>query len=173
MRLAAIAIALAALSGGLAACSSNSVSPGPEDAGEDTGSVVACDDPKEETYAADMQQAGASNVFTFVLVSSDPAPPANDTNTWVIQLLDSSGQPVIIQLLDSSGQPNKNATFTAKATMPTMTHGALPVTVTSNGDGTYTLTPLYFFMGGLWQVALTVTSGSQKDTTSFYFCVAG
>ncbi len=161
MRLAALAIALAVLSGGVAACSSNSASPGPEDAGDDTGIVVSCDNPKEETYAANMQQAGASSVFTFVLVSSDPAPPANDNNTWVIRLLDAGGQPVT------------NATFTAKATMPTMTHGTLPVTITSNGDGTYTLTPLDFFMGGLWQVAITVTSGSQKDTTSFYFCVAG
>ena len=60
-----------------------------------------------------------------------------------------------------------------KATMPTMTHGTTPVTIMSNGDGTYTFTPLYFFMAGLWQVAITATSGAQKDTTSFYFCVAG
>ena len=101
------------------------------------------------------------SVFTFVLVSSDPAPPANDNNTWIVQLLDASGQPVT------------SATFTAKATMPTMTHGTTPVTIMSNGDGTYTFTPLYFFMAGLWQVAITATSGAQKDTTSFYFCVSG
>jgi hypothetical protein len=161
MRLAALAVALATLSGSLTACSSNSASSGGDDAGVDTSNVVGCDDPKEETYAANMQQSGASGVFNFVLVTSDPAPPANDNNTWVVQLLDASGQPVT------------DATFTAKATMPTMTHGTTPVTITSNGDGTYTLTPLYFFMAGLWQVAITATSGSQKDTTSFYFCVAG
>jgi hypothetical protein len=163
MRLAALAIALAALSAGVAACSSNSAGPAdPQDSGAaDGGNVVGCDDPKEETYSANMQQAGASSVFTFVLVSSDPAPPANDNNTWVVQLLDASGKPIT------------DATFTAKATMPTMTHGTTPVTIMSNGDGTYTFTPLYFFMAGLWQVAITATSGAQKDTTSFYFCVAG
>jgi hypothetical protein len=57
--------------------------------------------------------------------------------------------------------------------MPTMTHGTTPVTITSNGDGTYTFTPLYFFMAGLWQVAIKATSGPDTDTTSFYFCVAG
>jgi hypothetical protein len=161
MRLAALALSLATLSAGVTACSSNNAASAPPDAGEDTSSVVGCDSPNEETYSANMQQAGASSVFTFVLQSSDPAPPANDNNTWVIQLLDSGGQPVT------------SATFTAKATMPTMTHGTTPVTITSNGDGTYTLTPLYFFMAGLWQVAISATSGSQKDTTSFYFCVSG
>jgi hypothetical protein len=161
MRLAALAIAFATLSGGVAACSSNSASPGGADSGADAGNVVSCDDPKEQTYAANMQQAGASSVFTFVLVSSDPAPPADDNNIWVVQLLDAGGQPVT------------DATFKALATMPTMTHGTTPVTITSNGDGTYTFTPLYFFMAGLWQVAITATSGSQKDTTSFYFCVEG
>ena len=161
MRLAALAIALATLSGGVVACSSNSASPGPEDSGADAGGVVGCDSPQEQTYAANMQQAGASSVFTFVLVSSDPAPPADDNNTWVVQLLGAGGQPVT------------DATFTAKATMPTMTHGTTPVTITSNGDGTYTFTPLYFFMAGLWQVAIKATSGTQTDTTSFYFCVAG
>ena len=157
MRVAALAMALSA---GMVACSSNSASPA-EDAGVDTGNVVGCDSPQEQTYAANMQQPGASSVFTFVLVSSAPAPPADDNNTWVVQLLDASGQPVT------------DATFTAKATMPTMTHGTTPVTITSNGNGTYTLTPLYFFMAGLWQVAIKATSGSQTDTTSFYFCVAG
>ena len=164
MRLAALVVALAALSGGVAACSSNSAAPAdPQDSGgADSGNVVGCDDPKEETYSANMQQAGASSVFTFVLVSSDPAPPANASNTWVIPLVDASGQPVT------------NATFpSVKITMPTMTHGTPPAQVTSNGDGTYTFTPLYFFMAGLWQVAITATSGAQKDTTSFYFCVSG
>jgi hypothetical protein len=162
MRLTALAIALAALSVGVA-CSSNSAAPAePQDSGvADSGNVVGCDSPNEEMYSPNMQQAGASSVFTFVLVSSDPAPPANDNNTWIVQLLDASGKPVT------------DATFTAKATMPTMTHGTTPVTIMSNGDGTYTFTPLYFFMAGLWQVAITATSGSQKDTTSFYFCVAG
>ena len=158
MRFAATAIALAALS----ACSSNSASPGQDSGAGDSGAVVSCNDSREQTYTPNMQQAGASAVFTFVLVSSDPAPPANDTNTWVLQVLDASGQPV------------KDATFPSlKITMPTMTHDTTPAQVTNNGDGTYTFTPLYFFMAGLWQVAIAAQSGSQKDTTSFFFCVAG
>jgi nitrogen fixation protein FixH len=96
-----------------------------------------------------------------VLVSSTPAPPADESNIFVLQVLDVSGQPVT------------GATVTAVATMPLMSHGTSEITVSPNGDGTYTLQPLYFFMAGLWEVAISVSSGGQKDTTSFYFCVAG
>jgi hypothetical protein len=167
MRLAASVLTVALLGAGLG-CSSSNASSG-NDAGDpaadsstpDGAGVVSCDDPREQTYTPGMQQAGASGVFTFVLMSSTPAPPADDSNVFVLEVLDTSGQPVT------------GATITVKPTMPTMSHGTSTVTVTSNPDGSYTLDPLYFFMGGLWQVAIHATSGSQSDTTSFFFCVAG
>jgi hypothetical protein len=127
----------------------------------DGSDTVSCGDPRAQAYSAGMKVSGSGGVYTFVLVSSTPAPPANENNVFVIQIQDSTGQAVT------------GATLTAKATMPQMSHGTSTVNVTPNSDGTYTLQPLYFFMPGLWQVDLTAQSGSQKDDASFFFCVAG
>jgi YtkA-like len=164
MRLAAVAIALGL--SGLLACSSSShpdsASAGDDSgAGPDTSGLVGCDDPRVQTYSPNMSQPGASAIFTFVLVSSDPAPPADETNVLTLQVLDASGQPVT------------GATVTAVPTMPLMSHGTSTVTVTPNADGSYTLQPVYLFMAGLWEIAIKASSGGQTDTTSYYFCVAG
>jgi hypothetical protein len=127
----------------------------------DSSGLVSCDDPREQAYSAGMQQAGASGVFTFKLVSSTPAPPADETNVFVLEVLDSGGQPVT------------GATITVTPTMPLMSHGTIPVTVSPNADGSYTLQPVYLFMGGLWEIAVHATASSKTDTTSFFFCVAG
>jgi YtkA-like len=161
MRLAAFAVALAALSAAASACSTSSTPAAADDAGPDMSDLVSCDDSREQVYASNMAQMGASGVFQFVLVSSVPAPPADQSNVFVLQVLDASGNQVT------------GATITVVPTMPTMTHGTSEVEVTPNADGSYTLDPLYFFMGGLWQTAIHVVSGSQEDSTSFFFCVPG
>jgi hypothetical protein len=161
-------LALLGLSVVVAACSSSKGSGSANGSG-DGGDVVNCDDPRTQTYAANMEVPGQAGLFKFVLVSSDPAPPASETNTWVLQILDSAGNPV------------DGITGTAVATMPLMSHGTTPIGWTPGGGGSYTLTPLYFFMAGLWEVAIKVQSGgatgqgqpAQTDSVSFYFCVAG
>ncbi len=166
---ATLAIALLAACAVVGGCSSGSAAPAQGDPGDsgaagaagDGSDTVSCGDPRAQAYAPDMQVAGSGGVYTFVLVSSTPAPPADENNVFVVKLLDASGQPVT------------GATMTATPTMPQMSHGTSKVTVTDNGDGTYTLQPLYLFMAGLWQVALTAQSGSSKDHASFFFCVAG
>jgi hypothetical protein len=159
LSIAAVLVGLVAALG----CSSHSSSESGDDSGAsaDTSGLVSCDDPRVQLFVPNMQQAGASGAFTFVLVSSSPSPPADESNTFVLQVLDAGGQQVT------------GATLTVIPTMPTMGHGTSTVTVTPNSDGSYTLQPLYFFMAGLWEIAITAESGSQKDTTSFYFCVAG
>jgi hypothetical protein len=167
MRRAAVAIAIGL--GALLGCSSkaeptgNGSSADGTDGGgtADASGVVGCDDPREQTYAPNMSQPGASSVFKFVLVSSDPAPPADETNVLVLQVLDATGAPVT------------GATIDVKATMPLMSHGTSAITVSPNPDGSYTLQPVYLFMAGLWEIAINVSANGQKDTTSFYFCVAG
>lgn len=153
----ALAVATSAC---VAACSSNKDAPG-GDAGEDSADLVGCDDPRVQTYAANMQVPGAGKVFTFVLVSSNPSPPADETNTWTLQILDASGNPV------------NGVTGTATPTMPFMSHGTIPVDWTAAGNGTYTLTPLYLFMAGFWEVAITAEAGGKTDSASFYFCIPG
>jgi hypothetical protein len=163
MRWASLLAVPIAIGFGVLGCSSHSDAAGGDDsgAGPDTSGLVGCDDPRVQTYAPNMQQLGASSHFSFVLVSSSPAPPADESNIFTLQVLDASGQPVT------------GATVTVVPTMPLMSHGTSEVTVTPNADGSYTLSPLYFFMAGLWEVAIKATSGGQTDTTSYYFCVAG
>jgi hypothetical protein len=153
----------AALSVALVGCSSNpATATGTVGQGNGTGDTVACNDPRAQVYAPNMSVPGQAGVFSFVLVSSTPAPPANETNVFVLRLLDAGGRPVT------------DATFPSlDPTMPTMNHGTSKVTATSNGDGTYTLQPLYFFMPGLWELAITAQSGTARDSASFLFCVAG
>jgi len=160
MRFLAVAAVLALLGAGGRDCSSSSSPAAPQDAGD----LVGCQsDPRADSYAANTTKMGKSGVFQFTLVSADPAPPALNNNTWTLKLADASGAPVT------------NATFPKISPyMPDHGHGSTATPVaTPNGDGTYGITPLYFFMGGLWQVTIQAQSGSQSDSAVFSFCVAG
>lgn len=177
MRVAALILALSALSGVLGACGSNTHDPsnasdaapsadaGGSDGfeiGSDGSDIVNCDDPRVQSYAPAMQVKGAQGVFTFVLVSSNPAPPADETNALVVQVLDASGQPV------------PGATLSAVTpTMPLMSHGTSTPAIVANGDGTFNVSNVYLFMAGLWQISMTAKNGTQVDSGSFFFCVAG
>jgi hypothetical protein len=170
MRVAALILALSAMSGGLVACGSDGRDPSnASDAGTsaDTGVVeaadtVSCDDPREQAYAPNMQVTGKTGVFTFVLVSSSPAPPADEQNTWVVQVLDANGQPVTGATLSS-----------VTPTMPLMSHGTSTPTIVANGDGTFNVSNVYLFMAGLWEVTMSAKNGTQVDSASFFFCVVG
>jgi hypothetical protein len=129
-----------------------------------SAATIGCaKDPRADTYSADLTKHGDSGAFTFVLVDSQPAPPAIDSNTWTLRLLDAVGNPVT------------DATFPQiKTWMPDHGHGssAIPQAQPS-GDGTYTIQPLYLFMNGLWQVTFTAQSGSTTDSAMFSFCIGG
>lgn len=53
--------------------------------------------------------------------------------------------------------------------MPDMGHGSAPGDVQKLGPGVYRVTSLYFFMGGLWEVRVTVNgaNGSTNETQAF------
>jgi hypothetical protein len=148
---------------GVAACSSSSSSSestGGGDAGDE--GVIGCNgDSRAQNYAPGMAQEGKSGVFKLVLEKSMPAPAsAGSSLTWTLRILDASGKPV------------DGATFPVlHAWMPLHGHGTAQVTVTPSGSGTYTLSPLYFYMPGLWETDLTVQSGTAKDSASFFFCM--
>jgi hypothetical protein len=93
-------------------------------------------------------------------------PLAVDNNMWTLKILDASGQPVKDATLSfpKNGHPGD-------PWMPDHTHGTTPAKAKNNMDGTYTITPLYFFMGGVWSLFISATSGSVTDTTTFTFCV--
>ncbi|MGH7438723.1 MAG: FixH family protein [Polyangiaceae bacterium] len=152
------------------------------DGGAGAGDDAAADAPADaascvtlglhvDTFAPGLKQTGTGGMFTFVLASADPSPPADPLmNTWTIQVLDQSGAPV------------KDATVTLPAGaqgwihpqnpwMPTMHHGSSIVnTITNNGDGTATI-KMYFTMSGLWQTYVTAQSGQMTDSAMYSFCL--
>ena len=150
-----------------AACSSASSSSGglaTSDGGTagDDAAITCENDARAETYTANMKKAGKSGLFTFVLVAGDPAPPGKGTNTWTLKVLDASNAAV------------PSTTVSIKLFMPDHGHGSSIVPhSTPQPDGSYQITPLFFFMPGLWQVTFTAQGAAGADSAVFTFCVPG
>ncbi len=132
--------------------------------------IISCaNDPRAEPYVPNMSQPGNAGVLTFTLVSASPAPPAlGDGNLWTLKVVDANGQSV------------PDVTFSLIQTwMPDHGHGSTPGVAMSNGDGTYAISNLYFFMPGLWQITFNaqLPSGADAapvtDSATFSFCVGG
>ncbi len=113
-----------------------------------------------------MSQLGEAKVFTFVLKSADPSPPATYENTWVLAVEDASGGALQGVTIDS-----------VTPFMPDHGHGTSVPQVTSNPDGTFTIDSLYLFMPGLWQTTIVAgmaaDAGGQRDSVVFSFCIQG
>jgi hypothetical protein len=157
------------LGSGTLGCSSNSeTSAGqdPGDAGLDDVTISCANDPRVQPFMLNMTHKGDSGMLSFVISGATFNPPAIDNNTWTLKILDSSGQPVKDAMLTFPKGPHPSDPW-----MPDHTHGALPAKAVNNMDGTYTVMPLYFFMGGVWSTAMSATTGSLTDTTTFTFCI--
>lgn len=128
-----------------------------------TSATVTCQhDARVMTYSAKMAQVGDKGLFQVVLDESDPAPPGRGTNTWAVRVLDAQGMPVT------------GSTLAVDPFMPDHGHGtSVKPVVTAGADGSFTITPLYLFMPGVWRIRFTVTTPSDSDTVEFWFCVAG
>jgi hypothetical protein len=150
-----------ALALGVLGCSSSSQSAGGADAGTDSDIIGCTGDTQAQTYSRNMAQMGKSNVFRFILVDANPAPTGKGSEVWTLKVVDAAGSPVT------------DATFPVmKPWMPLHQHGcSCTVQITNNHDGTYTLSPMYFYMSGLWQTEITAQSGTRTDSTSFFFCL--
>ncbi len=140
----------------------------PSDAGDggtssDGGApTITCqNDSRVAVYAPGMSATTGGR--TFVLVSSDPTPPARGVNNWTVRLLDSAGNAL------------KDQAFDVTPFMPDHGHGStVKATATANGDGTYAVGPLSFFMPGVWRVTFSVLQdGGTSQDAAFFFCVAG
>jgi YtkA-like len=169
-----------------AACSSGS----PSAAAFDTGPVPASDAPSGEvgctnqagldTYAGGIKKLGAAGRFEFELVSSTPAPPALDNNTFVVRVTAAGGdQPL-------------NGELSVALDMPEHGHPSpKSPTITFDPDAkVYTLDPMDLFMVGLWQITFSFASlfaeengaggsagegdtpsSSPADSAVFKFCI--
>jgi hypothetical protein len=111
-----------------------------------------------------LSKTSANGALKITLVSSDPAPPAKGINTWVIRVADGSGTPLT------------QAPLKVTPWMPDHNHGpSVVATITSQGDGSYNVSPLDFFMPGVWRItfALPATDASPASSVEFFFCVSG
>lgn len=126
----------------------------------DEASISCQNDPLADKFSIGMKKAGDMGMLTFVLASSDPAPPARGNDAWTIRV-------------EKNGQAQTGATIGIALFMPKHGHGTsvVPI-VTPMGDG-YSIAPLYFFMPGLWRVTLSATVGGVSDSAQFFFCIEG
>jgi hypothetical protein len=132
----------------------------------DAGLLYSCaTETRAVHYMANLTLASTSGAFTAVLVESVPGPPAKGTNAWTVKIL------------DASGAPQDGLTITGVPNMPDHRHPATvrPVVTPIEGSaGTYSVTPVYLFMPGYWEVTLTLqVTGGAKDTVVFPVCIPG
>jgi hypothetical protein len=164
----AVVCAAIALATSLPACSAGDPPPGTSaaalndavDAGTADSTITCQYDPLVEPYAPNMTQRGSSGLLEFRLQSANPAPPALGLNSWTVAVLDANGV-------------TQDASFVEiKPWMPYHGHGASIVPQASpNGDGTYLISNLDFFMVGVWQITLSVQTAAGNDSAVFSFCV--
>ncbi len=129
------------------------------------GHTETCGEPGD-TYAAGMEQACEEGDCSVVLVSADPAPPDKGDNTWVFQVIDGDGAPMTdLSLVE------------IEPYMPEHDHGTNPLTFPATADDTgetWTSDTFNLFMGGLWEIRVHATSGSddaaETHTAIFTFC---
>jgi len=128
--------------------------------------VINCaTETRADTFVVGLEKAGDAGKLDFKLISADPAPPARNDNTWVVQV-NAMASGVV-------GAPVDGATLSVTPFMPDHQHGAgKTVIVTPATDpGQYTLTPINMWMPGLWETTIDTASASGNDTVVFRFCI--
>ena len=130
----------------------------------DSGPLYSCaTEMRAVPYAPNLERTSDAGTYKAVLVAADPAPPIKGNNTWTIEIRDANNIPV------------DALTVTASANMRDHAHppSVTPV-ATAAGHGRYTVTPLYLFMAGLWDITLTLQpAAGAKDTVLFPICIPG
>jgi hypothetical protein len=151
----------------------------------DAGGTISClpdsSSYRVDTYTPHLKKNGDTGVLSFELVRSDPAPPVEGKNTFIVKIARIDGTPFTGTLYIDP----YSGVF-----MPLHGHGASdhPVVTFDPASGAYTLTPMDLFMPGLWRITLqgneaaaTPEAGpddggadaatSLVDTGVFYFCI--
>jgi hypothetical protein len=159
------AVCLLALLSGLG-CSSRAPSPATSEEGVD---FVSCADETRATpYTAGMRETSISGAWVVKLLKNTfvvdgkmmPQAPAKGTNTWTIEVDDAA-----------SDTPVDGVVTGVSPWMPDHRHGTTPVAVSAAGTGTYTLTPLYLYMAGYWEVTVNLGGTVATDSAMFPLCV--
>jgi len=155
MRLLVLSLAI----GVMAACHG---SDPPPDADEALACMAAM---RGDIYTAGLERPGIGGLLHFTLVSADPAPPARNLNTWVVQI-NSLAAGVV-------GAPATGAVMTVTPFMPDHQHGAgLTVQVQEMATaGRYQLSQINTWMPGYWEITIDAQVGGVHDSAVFRFCI--
>jgi hypothetical protein len=147
------------------ACSSSSTSPASPDAGPTTPAPAPCaTDARAQKFTPGLEGTAKAGTLDIKLESISPSPPVKGDNDWTFAVSDASGKPVdglalkIVPLMPDHGHP-----------------ASVSPIVTPLGSGTYEAKPVNLFMGGVWQVTVSVPvdgGAGADDSTMFTFCVA-
>jgi hypothetical protein len=139
-----------------------------------TGTVACTSETGVDTYAAGLMKPGENGLFDFELVSSSPAPPALNDNTFVVRVTGPDGTPL-------------DGTLSATLFMPEHGHSSpdVPVVTFDASTSAFTLDPMNLFMVGLWRITFTFEpsvaalagaagesdGADASDTAVYEFCV--
>ncbi|MEO8703117.1 MAG: FixH family protein [Kofleriaceae bacterium] len=132
--------------------------------GDDDDVIVNCaTETRDDEFGIGLTKPGDNGILQFKLTNATPAPPIRGDNTWVIEV-DSIG---------ASSAPVDGATMTVTPFMPDHGHPAgKTVTIEAAPDpGQYEMAPLNFWMPGLWETTLDVTSPGGNDVVVFRICI--
>jgi hypothetical protein len=138
------------------------------------GTVACTSETGVDTYSAGLMKPGENGRFNFALVSSSPAPPALNDNTFVVRVTAPDGTPL-------------DGALSATLYMPEHGHSSpdVPVITFDPSTSAFTLDPMNLFMVGLWRITFTfepsldasagVAGASDdadaSDTAVYEFCV--
>jgi hypothetical protein len=133
--------------------------------GDDSGSYNCATETRADAFVVGLEKMGAQGKLDFKLLTADPAPPARDDNTWVIQVNAMSSGVV--------GSPITGASINVFPFMPDHQHGTpSEVFIEAMPEaGQYQLSPVNMWMPGLWETTINVTSASGTDKVVYRFCI--
>jgi hypothetical protein len=126
---------------------------------------VGCTQAEADAYTPGMKKQGDAGRYAFELLSSAPAPPALNDNTFVMQVTDADGNPVSGELSVALDMPEHGHPSPAQ-----------PEIVFDPASNAFTLDPMRLFMVGLWRLTFSFqpdspTAAAESDSAVFKFCI--
>lgn len=151
--------------GGAGGSSGGSGGTGGAGGGGDEDASTACADRTDvDLYTANMTKKGKNGSYSFLLVQSDPGPPAKGMNVWKVKVTGPDGMPFAM-LKD----------LKVDISMPEHRHNSpiSPVLSYDAASGTFGVNPVYLSMGGKWRILFEVKGADALtiDSAEFFFCV--
>jgi hypothetical protein len=132
----------------------------------DADEALACiNSGRGDTYTLGLERAGKAGQLDFKLMSSDPAPPGFNNNTWIIQVNAMAAGVV--------GAPATGATIIVTPFMPDHQHGTqIRAHVDAMPDaGQYKLAPINLWMPGYWEITIDTQTAGAHDSVVYKFCI--